>query len=303
MINFLEKFWIIFYIVQMIIAIVIVVKSLIAKKKIPLEKIAILILIPIFGLFIPFLGVLLPHKKQEGDLDDVFDHDVENIRNDIRYEKIVEIEKEINYVPLDEAIILNNASVKRELILDLSKNDARGYLGFLRLAMEDSDMETSHYAASLIMEVNRTFQSKIQKCIINYNADPTNVDNLKSYVDIMEQYYNSGLLDENNEQKYALEYSKLMGELLQSGYYSEKLFKEKINIDIKLDKLDNLFSWVSMYKEKYPESEAPYLLTMKYYYYMNDIAGIKQVLGFLEQSHINKTLKGEDMIRYWKTVM
>ncbi len=303
MIRILERYWILVYIVQIILALVIVVKATLRGKGIPLEKIAIMILIPIFGLFIPFIGVIFHNKKDEGDLDDIFDHGVGDIRNDIRYERMVEFEKEVNYVPLDEALLLNDSRVKRELLLDVSKEDTMGYLGFLRNAMVDKDMETSHYAASMVMEINSRFQEIIQGYLLKYRANPNDVENLKGYVNIVGRYYHSGLLDNNNERRYANEYSHLLSDLLTCGYYTENLFKEKINLDIKLNNLAHLFEWIALYKERYPESEWPYLLMMKYHYSVNDTNGIRTVLKFLDDSYINKTLEGESMIQYWKTVV
>ncbi len=301
--NLWEKYLIIVYIIQLIIAFIIVLYSVIRRRSIPLEKIAILVLLPVFGLFIPYLGRIFPSEQKEGDLDDVFDHGVEDIRDDIRYEKMLEFEKEFNYVPLDEALILNNSSVKKELILDIAKADAMGHLEFLKLAMTDRDMETSHYAASIVMEVNRGFQEAIQNAVTKYSAEPENIDNLIRYVEVIGKYYHSGLLDENNERRYATQYSKLLDELLGRGYYTEKFFQEKINLDIEINELARIFDWIAFYKEKYPESDSPYLLMMKYYYFTKNIEGIKKVLEALENSHVNTTPKGEDMIKYWKSIV
>jgi len=272
-----------------------------AKKKqiLPLEKMAIIAFIPVAGLIMPYLGYVLPKKEGEGDLVDVFDHNREDIKNEIRYEKVIEIEKEVNYIPVEEALLLNSSSVKRKLIMDTAKEEAYEYISFLKLAMSDSDMETSHYAASIVMEINRKLQTLIQKAAADYERNNTDAKSMFDYVDIVGKYYKSGLLDEGNENRYGLLYSRLIEELMNLEYYTEALFKDKIETDIKLKEYINLMNWIEGYHNKYPESETPFLLRMKYYYITNNANGINQVLRSIETSHVNLTREGNEIIKYW----
>ncbi len=296
----MNRYILLIFFFQLIVAIL---HGLWAMKKghnMPLEKMAIIAFIPVLGLVIPYLGFLFPKKEGEGDLADVFDHNSEDIKNDIRYEKIVEIEKEVNYVPVEEALILNDSLVKRKLIMDTAQEDASEYLSFLKLAMADSDMETSHYAASLVMEISRRLQNIIQKSSVEYEKDKMNVDKLVKYIDNVGKYYNSGLLDENNERRYGILYSDLVEKLIGLDYFTEAIFKEKIETDIKLMTRSNILDWIELYNEKYPESEKPYLLKMKYYYITNNIEGINHTLKSLESSHVNITREGNEIIKYWE---
>ncbi|MBF4694203.1 hypothetical protein [Fusibacter ferrireducens] len=296
----MSRYILIVFLFQLIIAALHGFRAVKKNKVMPLEKMAIIAFIPVLGLIIPYLGFLFPKKEGTGDLDDLFDHNSEDIKNDIRYEKLVEIEKEVNYVPVEEALILNSSSVKRKLIMDTAKEDASEYLNFLKLAMIDPDMETSHYAASLVMEISRELQNIIQKSAVEYEKDKTNVEHLAKYVENVGKYYNSGLLDENNERRYGVLYSGLIGNLIDLGYFTETLFREKIETDIKLMMHSNIFDWIKRYNEQYPESEKPYLLKMKYYYITNNMDGINQTLKTLKSLRVNITHEGNEIIKYWE---
>lgn len=285
----MSKYIIFIFIFQLLVALIQGFLAVSKKQILPLEKMAITAFIPISGLVIPYLGFLFPQKEGEGDLVDVFDHNSEEIKNEIRYEKIIEIEKEVNYIPVEEALLLNNSSVKRKLIMDTARDEAYDYISFLKLAMSDSDMETSHYAASIVMEINRKLQTLIQKAAADYEKNNKDAKNLFDYVDIVGKYYKSGLLDEGNEKRYGLLYSKLIEELINLEYDTEALFKDKIETDLKLNEYTSLFNWIERYHDKYPESETPYLLTMKYYYITNNVNGINQVLRTIENAHVNIT--------------
>ena len=295
----MSKYIILVFIFQLLVAFIQGFLATRKKQILPLEKMAITAFIPVLGLIIPYLGFLFPKKEGEGDLIDVFDHNSEDIKNEIRYEKTIEIEKELNYIPVEEALLLNNSSVKRKLIMDTARDEAYDYISFLKLAMSDSDMETSHYAASIVMEINRKLQTLIQKAAADYEKNNTDAKILSDYVDIVGKYYKSGLLDEGNETRYGLLYSKLIEQLINLQYDTEALFKDKIETDIKLKEYTNLFHWIERYHDKHPESETPYLLAMKYYYITNNVNGINQVLHDVENSHVNFTREGNEIIKYW----
>ncbi len=265
----------------------------------PFEKMTITAFIPVVGLVIPYLGFLFPKKEGEGDLADVFDHNSEDIKNDIRYERNVEIDKEINLVPVEEALLLNNNAVKRRLIMDTAKEEAYDYISFLKLAMADSDMETSHYAASIVMEINRKLQTLIQKSSAEYEKNKEDKENLARYAELVGRYYKSGLLDDINQSRYGRLFSKLIGELILGNYYSETLFRDKIETDFAIRDYSDIVFWIEKYREYYPESEAPHLLMMKYYYLTNNFQGIQSVLVAISNSHVNLTRYGNEIVKFW----
>lgn len=272
------------------------------KRELPLEKMAITAFVPVVGLVIPYIGRIFRRREDDGNLADIFDYDGRDIQNDIRYEKIVQVEKEVNYVSVEEALLLNDSTIKRRLIMDTAKEDAYEYINFLKLAMQDRDMETSHYAASIVMEVNRELQNVIQSAVVLYEKDKTDVQNILFYGEIVGRYYNSGLLEEHGARKYGLLYSRLLEELINLEYMTESIFEDKIETDMNLGEHRNLKSWIHQYQERYPESEKPYLLMMKYYYITHDQEGIKKTLEQLQSSHVNVSRKGNERIEFWKSI-
>lgn len=275
--------------------------GLLEKKKygvFPVERMAVIALVPGFGFAIPYFGRLF--KDSGGDnLTDIFDHSGQEISNDIRYEKRIEFDKETNLVPVEEALIMNNSIVKRKLIMDTAKEDAYDYISFLKVAMADQDMETSHYAASIVMEINRKLQNVIQEASVAYEHNKHETRNLENYTEIVGKYYHSGLLDDANERRYGYLYSKLLGELLQHKHYNEHLYTEKIVTDIRLMNYPEVFPYLEMYENRYPESETPYLLKMRYHYLTGNPDGIRSVLNKIDAVHVNLSRKGQEIIKFW----
>lgn len=275
--------------------------GLAAKKKkqpLPLEKIAITALIPMMGLFMPYLGLIFKNKEVEV-LSDTFDREEYRFRHDIRYLKKAEIEKEINTVPVEEALILNDSVTKRRLIMDTAKENAYDYITFLKLAIRDQDMETSHYAASLVMEIKRNLQNLIQSLSVAHGHDPDNLIVLEEYIQVVSKYYRSQLLDEKNQERYAYLYSQLLDAYLTKTTPSEHWLEEKIDVDFHLGHLKEIETWINVYYQSYPDSERPYLLLLKHYYHNGDQAKFDITLKALKGSHIKLSREGLSIVRYW----
>lgn len=267
-------------------------------KPVPLEKMTITALIPIVGVIIPYTGRFFQFKTVEA-LSDVFTRDKFEFKNDIRYLKKSDIEEEINTIPVEEALILNSSNIKRKLIMDTAKENAYEYITFLKLAVKDQDMETSHYAASLIMEIKRNLQNLMQSLSVAHETNPEDLPIIEHYLDVVGKYYHSGLLDEKNEERYAYIYSGLLKKRLDKKANSDYWLEEKIEVDFRLQDLKSAEYWIDVYYREFPDSEKPYLLLLRYYYQIGAQDLFEKALRMLKDSHIKLSRKGLDIIRYW----
>ena len=64
-----------------------------------------------------------------------------------------DIERDINISPMQEVLVISDVRRRRKMLLDVLKKDIRHSLGSIAIALDNPDSETSHYAASVIMDV------------------------------------------------------------------------------------------------------------------------------------------------------
>lgn len=292
------KYVVLICIIQCLTALWLILNAKRKKVSVPMVYVAMLILMPVVGLAF-FLISWLYHMAAKETPDDIFDHTWDIEENSLRYEKKIEFNKEVNYVPVEEALLLNNSSVKRQLIMDTVKEDAYDYISFLKMAMADHDMETSHYAASIVLETNRNLQNIIQGTAVAYENDKEDVEALENYTEVVGKYYKSGLIDAASEIRYGNIYSQLLQEHLNLKRYSENIFIEKIETDIKLGNFGEVLSDIELFRKKYPESENPYLLLLKYHYKQRNYEGIQGLIEDMDERHINFSRKGQEIINFW----
>ncbi len=96
---------------------------------------------------------------------------------------------EMNYVPVRDALVLEDNTSLRRLLLDLLKNNALFTTSSVSLAVESADAETSHYAASAITDFLSEFRSESQGMLFRLKQTPydvaLNLNTLKYIHDVL----------------------------------------------------------------------------------------------------------------------
>ncbi len=120
----------------------------------------------LIGHFISFLN-----RKKNVDMSDVsFNQD---------REKLIlppDQETEMNYVPIQDAMAVSDTSSLRRLLLDTLRNNAKKTISSIAVAMNSRDTETSHYAASIILDALSECRSTAQNMIDQMQKHPEDVE-------------------------------------------------------------------------------------------------------------------------------
>ncbi|MBV4427538.1 hypothetical protein [Clostridium tyrobutyricum] len=288
-----------FFIIHIFICILFYIFNLKNHKANSIYKFLIVFLIPIFG-FIYFI-IIFVLRKFKSDFDDTLLNYDKYIRDNIsnRLAEAGNKENEMNIVPVSEALVLNDSKTKRRLLIDVVKKNSIKNIPILKKALENSDTEVSHYAATAITELKNNFISTLQEEAIKYEKDKGSLSNLVCYVYIINNYINSGLLDKRSLKKYKYLYSEKLGELLSISETEKKYFIDKINCDIELGNYNSAKEYCDKFYKAYPESESAYMMKMKLYYELNDFNNFNSVLLELKKSNLKFSNKVLNIVRFW----
>lgn len=133
-----------------------------------------------FILFVPILGVIyliigsvitFLKRKKYVDMSEVsFSQDRDQI--------ILppDEESELNYVPIEDAIAVSDTTSLRRLVLDTLRNSSLKSISYLSACMNSKDSETSHYAASIIMDILSECRSNAQQMLEQMQKNPEDVE-------------------------------------------------------------------------------------------------------------------------------
>lgn len=97
-------------------------------------------------------------------------------KNKIRVITDADIEREADHVPVEEALLVSDKFSKRKVFLELlKKDDFENSLDTIKDAVENDDMEISHYAATFVTDaVNRYKKKELQMRMLCMNSQEIN---------------------------------------------------------------------------------------------------------------------------------
>ena len=158
-------------------------------------------------IFVPFWGtvcVLLLHLQMLTRRDNRIEPGVEKLRvNEEIYKNIFQAVSDTDkkIVPLEEALLINEPGVRRELIMDVLNDDPEEYMDLLKQARMNEDVEVVHYAITAMVELSKEYDFCLQKMEKLYAASPDDPEILEQYCDFMEEYLNQGILEAQMERE------------------------------------------------------------------------------------------------------
>lgn len=72
-------------------------------------------------------------------------------------------ENDRDVVPLEEALLLNDSSRRRELIMNVLNDNPGEYVELLKQARMNEDVEVVHYAITAMVELFKEYDYRLQK--------------------------------------------------------------------------------------------------------------------------------------------
>ncbi|MBQ7425018.1 MAG: hypothetical protein IJV21_01995 [Lachnospiraceae bacterium] len=219
-------------------------------------------LIPLWGVICAFLITFLINRGKTG----VKNEDLESLKGNIQgsSELPIQAAESDNIVPLEDALIMNEASVRRSVMMDVLMSDAHGYMPVINQARMNDDVEVVHYATTAMVELSKEYDLKLQEYSAEYAQNPGREGLLDEYTDFLEQYISSGMIQ-----------GQLL-EIQRSTY--EQMLIEKVTKNPNIDDYERLVksffasgqltradAALSAMEARWPDDERNWPLRFRYY--------------------------------------
>ena len=98
------------------------------------------------------------------------------------------------WVPIEEALLLNDSAIKRELTMSMLKDQPSNVVALLQQARMNEDVEVVHYATVMLAELHKEYDLKIQELKQELLKQPDDIDILEKLCLALEDYLASGLV-------------------------------------------------------------------------------------------------------------
>lgn len=268
------------------------------RRPVPTAAVPMLVLVPIWG---PVLVCILEVARitpgraldpaamshEEGErqttslLVDVHEHDT---------------------VPIEEALIVNDARQRRSLMLSVLNDAPAAYLDVLQTARLNDDVEVAHYAATAMAQISREGDLELQRLERAWLNRPDDAQVRDRYASYVEDYLSSGLAEGAAAQIQRRRYVELLEAQLACACPDEGL-PMRVRLARALIEAGELARAEQVCAEtmkRYPRSEDAWMLRVQVAAARRDGAGLRTAIEELRASGVFISAPNREVLAFWE---
>ena len=222
--------------------------------------------------------------------------------SDIRYKRI-EVDDDSNEtitVPLEEAISVNNASVRRKLMMDILHRNPEEYIELLQMTRTADDTELTHYATTTMMEIQNKYELEIHKLSEEIKENPKELQVLKKYRKVLLKYIDSGLISGKILEIYRAQLDDILRKLCEMLPENRVYFQDDIRNQIALGKNDDIDGQIMDMINRWPDEVQVYQIYVEFLWKSNRGDEIPGVLNRLKEGNVYLSSEGKAWLEFWE---
>lgn len=286
-------------VIHLIVCIVIYILMRISVLKCTRMVMPLIVLVPVWGLGCLLVLELRARGKQEIN-EEV---GIEKLKiNDAIHRSIIMDEDPVEdrVVPLEEALLINDPSTRRELMMEIMYGNPDDYVRQLKGARMNDDTEVVHYAVTALTELQKEYDLKFQELDWEMEKNPKSRDILDRYLELLNRYLASGIPEGSERDLKLRTYSNMLEKKLEEEKDNLMLWKRKAEADLQIGEYELANEEIRKILEKWEKNETGYLLLIQYYSAILNRAGIDKTLAVLEKKRIHLSPEGRQTVRFWR---
>lgn len=261
--------------------------------------------VTVFFLFLPVLGFVLYFLPRIlGRLFGQGKYDRASLvgRNSIKkMEEHPNMEEELNVVPVEDAMAINENREKRALLLRQLKKDISENYKALLAAEKDEDSESVHYVAATKMEVYRVLHQHWLECSRAYEQDQEGSEKFREVCEALRKLIESQVLSGREQEMYRKKYCSLME--------AQVLIDESVLLDLDYEKwmaylieLERFQAAEQLWDQRRDrlKNENSYMKMTELFYRRREKKKFHACIAELQKDRqIRLSAQGLERVRYW----
>ncbi len=267
------------------------------KLKVDRQMISVVFFIPFFGALSAVIITSLKNKGKIGDRNDRLEVMRDYIT--LNEERSIPVAESGNIVPLEDALIMDDSSVRRSVILDVLMSESRGYMSVFDQARMNDDVEVVHYATTAMAEMSKKYELGIQEFDAKYTENPDDRELLDEYIDFMEQYLSSNLLQGQLLEIQTNTYQHLLHRKAMT-YRDKKSLSKLISSFLDYSQLNMADKALGLMEKEWPDSTDTWKLRFRYYYETGAVNKMKEMMDKVVGSGEFYPKEIKDIVSLWR---
>ena len=220
------------------------------------------------------------------------------VREEIYKSVFVENEDAKNVVPLEEALIINDPDLRRNMIMDMLNDDPSEYIELLHQARMNEDVDVVHYATTAMAELQKEYDLKLQKLEQRYSTHPDDPKILNEYCEFLCRYIEQvgeGQMEVMQRNQYAQLLQKKLEHKLE-----QKTCVQLAENYLKLEDYGKAKEILDIMKKNWPKREEYWLLKTQYYAKQKRGKELLETVREVERQHIYLSTEAKEELAFWQ---
>lgn len=254
-----------------------------------------MVLVPLWG---PLLLVLCARGEAFGDA--LEDGTLESLllNDEIRRGMQVQVrEGDAGVVPLEEALIVNDPSDRRRLMLSMLTDDPDAYLAQLQAAKLNDDVEVAHYAATAVAQISKESDLKLQQLERAFKTDPS-AQNLDAYCDYLGECLASGLAEGRVAQIQRQQYARLLARRCEREDGAALRIRYATAL-ADAGELDEAEAVITQLVAEVPDDQEAWMLCLRLAVMRRDGEAVQQVIDAIDNQHVYLSAENREQLAFW----
>lgn len=261
------------------------------------HMLAVIVLVPLWG---PLLVLLLCARSRTfGDASCAGTLESLRLKDDMRRGvQVQRREADAGVVPLEEALIVNDAGDRRRLMLSMLTEDPGAYLAQLQAAKLNDDVEVAHYAATAVAQISKESDLKLQQLERAFKADPS-AQNLDDYCDYLGDYLASGLAEGRVAQIQRQQYARLLARRCEREDTLELRIRYATAL-ADVGQIDEAQAVTDQLVLDVPDEQEVWMLCLRLAVMRRDGDEVHRVIDAIDKQHVYLSADNREKLAFWR---
>lgn len=203
------------------------------------------------------------------------------------------------WVPIEEALLLNDSITKRELMMSMLKDQPSNVVALLQEARMNEDVEVVHYATVMLAELHKDYDLKVHQLKEELAEQPDNLSLLEELCLVLEEYLISGLV----AGKFAESSRRQYIDLLRRKVALSHELKDFIRLGqqyLALGEEQRVRQVLEYCQINWPTDESYRVFQFQALVALGDRLGLQQFFQDIDTCHVYFSRRNRQVIQFWR---
>ncbi|SER52958.1 hypothetical protein [Lachnobacterium bovis] len=205
-------------------------------------------------------------------------------------------------IPLEDALVMDDRQMRRHVMLDVLMDSSgnHAHSAIINKARLNDDVEVVHYATTATIQITDDFEKKLINLAKKYKEakGEERFSVLDEYINTLEIYLNTGILQGNNLRIHQETYNQLLAE--RSNNLNDIEDYEKLaNSYIKMGQFNLAEIIINEMVELWPNSEHTWLTQIRFLTTLKRGNELHELITRIKNGSFYKSKKLQEIIEFW----